>query len=83
MYATPNPLWDDVLPWRNLSAAHDGPYTNADLWRLFDPTRLDSALPYVYEHFEWPHCEEEGYPRTLLNATNSQARSTPYVGHPV
>ena len=78
--------WDDVLPWRNLTdLAGAGPHTNADLWRLFDPT-VDSALPYVYDHFEWPHCAEEGYPLRLINATRDGAAgdgAAGYVGHPV
>ena len=75
-----------MLPWRNLTdLAGAGPHTNADLWRLFDPT-VDSALPYVYDHFEWPHCAEEGYPLRLINATRDGAAgdgAAGYVGHPV
>ena len=36
-----------------------GFYTNAQLYRRFDP-RGDS-LPYVYAHFEWDHCSAAGY----------------------
>ena len=60
--------WDDVLVWSNLTAARPGPYTNGDLWDLFDPTR-DNDVPYVYDSFSWPHCADEGYPITLLNSS--------------
>ncbi|CAM9923080.1 unnamed protein product [Discosporangium mesarthrocarpum] len=38
-------------------------YTNGELYKLMDP--LQSFLPYVYEDFEWPHCQEEGLPLDL------------------
>ena len=55
-------------------AAPKGPYTNQMLWDLFDPTDGDSPTPYVYDAFEWPHCEAQGYPLSLIgNATNDEA----------
>lgn len=30
-------------------------YTNAELYQLLDPNGND--LPYVYDNFEWPHCD--------------------------
>ena len=42
---------------------------NADLWEIFDPT-VDNEVPYVYEYFEWSHCQEEGYPLSLVNASD-------------
>ena len=59
----------DVLVWRNLVDSNPGPYTNNDLWDIFDPT-VDNEVPYVYEHFEWSHCQEEGYPLSLVNASD-------------
>ena len=58
--------------------------TNAELYALASPAR--AALPYVYDHFEWPHCAEEGYPLRLINATRDGAAgdgAAGYVGHPV
>ena len=27
-------------------------------------------LPYVYDHFRWPHCEEEGWSFVRQNTTS-------------
>lgn len=61
----------DVLVWENLIESNTGPYTNEDLWNIFDPT-IDNEVPYVYDNFEWPHCEAEGYPITLLNSSDTR-----------
>jgi hypothetical protein len=34
-------------------------FTNAGYMEYIDPTSTN--LPYVYDNFEWPHCEEAGY----------------------
>ncbi|KAJ8599055.1 hypothetical protein CTAYLR_007593 [Chrysophaeum taylorii] len=63
---------DDLLVWLDLFPDLPGPYTNAQLWDLFDPTSIDSPLPYVYDTFDWPHCVDAGYPLSLVgNATNT------------
>jgi hypothetical protein len=41
-----------VTPFKNLFDTNNIPYTNADLYNLLHPDNL----PYVYEHFNWPHC---------------------------
>ena len=69
---------NDTLVWGDDlfddGAAPKGPYTNQMLWDLFDPTDGDSPTPYVYDAFEWPHCEAQGYPLSLIgNATNDEA----------
>ena len=33
--------------------------TNRELYTASDPHHAD--LPYVYEHFEWAHCDALGY----------------------
>ncbi|CAN0353347.1 unnamed protein product [Ectocarpus sp. 6 AP-2014] len=33
-------------------------YTNAELYHLLDPN--GDEVPYVYDNFEWPHCDEKG-----------------------
>ncbi|CAM9993354.1 unnamed protein product [Ectocarpus sp. 12 AP-2014] len=33
-------------------------YTNAELYQLLDPN--GDEVPYVYDNFEWPHCDEMG-----------------------
>eukprot|EP00903_Cladosiphon_okamuranus_P007185 g6977.t1 len=33
-------------------------YTNGELYALLHPSKMD--LPYVYDNFEWPHCDEQG-----------------------
>lgn len=30
-------------------------YTNENLYDLFSPIRAE--MPYVYDNFEWPHCD--------------------------
>eukprot|EP00752_Nemacystus_decipiens_P001330 g1320.t1 len=33
-------------------------YTNGELYDLLHPSEMN--LPYVYDNFEWPHCDEQG-----------------------
>lgn len=33
--------------------------TNREVLESFDPR--NNALPYIYDTFEWPHCEADGY----------------------
>eukprot|EP00903_Cladosiphon_okamuranus_P013119 g12236.t1 len=33
-------------------------YTNRQLYTMFKPDQMDS--PYIYDNFEWPHCDEQG-----------------------
>lgn len=32
--------------------------TNSELLTIMDPS--DSAMPYIFEHFEWEHCRDVG-----------------------
>jgi len=34
-------------------------YTNAQMWAFLSPDNAD--LPYMYDDFKWPHCDEEGF----------------------
>ena len=36
----------------------DGPMTNLEFYKYMSP--LNDALPYVYDSFEYTHCEEQG-----------------------
>mmetsp|Transcript_34736 Transcript_34736/g.43831 ORF Transcript_34736/g.43831 Transcript_34736/m.43831 type:complete len:115 (-) Transcript_34736:245-589(-) len=33
-------------------------FTNQELYDYVEPTNID--LPYMYDNYEWTHCEEEG-----------------------
>eukprot|EP00622_Pseudochattonella_farcimen_P003177 FR738293.1.p1 GENE.FR738293.1~~FR738293.1.p1 ORF type:complete len:192 (+),score=12.81 FR738293.1:73-576(+) len=49
----------DVQPFQQLmgeKSQHH--YSNKDLYDLLDPRNPD--LPYLYENFEWSHCDEKG-----------------------
>merc|ERR1712046_567354 len=55
----------DVLSWpKHIYSPNYGPYTNADVLTITHPD--NDAATYVYDNFEWPHCEENGYLRTLI-----------------
>ena len=45
---------NNTRTWKNLFDDDDVFYTNHELHALFDPAHAD--LPYVFDHFEWPHC---------------------------
>jgi|MDSY01.2.fsa_nt_gb hypothetical protein len=49
----------DYQPFKNLFDEDDRYYSNAELYQLFNPSGV--SIPYMYENFEWPHCEESGY----------------------
>ena len=34
-------------------------FTNMEIYAAADPAKMD--LPYIYQHFEWTHCKDEGY----------------------
>ena len=36
-------------------------YTNIELYRAADASAANYSMPYVYDHFEWEHCEAAGY----------------------
>lgn len=59
----------DVLTWPNYiyEPAKTGPYTNADVWDVTDPT--SENLDYVYDTFEWSHCSSRGYPAALIETS--------------
>ena len=52
---------NDAVPFKFALAHNDTQktYTNAELYELADP--LGTTLPFVFHHFEWPHCAEMGY----------------------
>jgi len=54
---------NDLLPWKlRLGREQQArSYTNAELRNLIDPSSPEYQLPYVYDHFQWKHCAEEGY----------------------
>jgi hypothetical protein len=49
---------DDVLPFRDFTS-RESFITNSELFSFLDPENL--YLPYVYDNFEWSHCDDEGY----------------------
>ncbi|KAJ8601254.1 hypothetical protein CTAYLR_003265 [Chrysophaeum taylorii] len=60
---SPRDLFDDHRRVPAGSGPH-GVYTNAELYDLLDPR--NDALPYLYDHFDWPHCTASRY---CMNAT--------------
>lgn len=50
---------DDLQPFRNLFDDKNEYYTNSELYTLLHPKNIH--LPYMYDNFEWPHCEMQGY----------------------
>mmetsp|Transcript_6809 Transcript_6809/g.8159 ORF Transcript_6809/g.8159 Transcript_6809/m.8159 type:complete len:718 (-) Transcript_6809:54-2207(-) len=49
--------------------------TNMDLYRLFDPTNL-AHLPYLYDSYEWSHCNEQRY---CMNLTIVNYETSPWT----
>jgi hypothetical protein len=41
--------------------------TNEEVRQLTSPNE-NYSLPYIYNHFEWPHCDEDGYPFRKLES---------------
>lgn len=57
----------DVLTWPNYlydQTGPIGPFTNRDVWDILNPST--QKAPYIYDNFEWVHCEQFGYNVTLL-----------------
>jgi hypothetical protein len=52
----------DFQPFKNLFDDEDRYYNNMELYELFNPA--SNSIPYMYEHFEWPHCDMVGYSMT-------------------
>lgn len=50
---------DDLQPFKNLFDNNNEYYTNSELYTLLHPKNIH--LPYMYDNFEWPHCEMQGY----------------------
>lgn len=55
----------DVTVWKNLFDNSGSAYSNEDLWTIFDSSK-STLMPYIYDNFQWKHCEEEGYPVQLF-----------------
>eukprot|EP00622_Pseudochattonella_farcimen_P007493 FR743489.1.p2 GENE.FR743489.1~~FR743489.1.p2 ORF type:complete len:162 (-),score=17.60 FR743489.1:95-580(-) len=67
MVAYPFSFWDE--------ASRERLYSNRELYELANPE--GSRLPYIYDSFEWPHCEQRGcnfrkapVKRTTVHITN-------------
>ena len=45
--------------------------TNAEIFEYSNPS--DYKLPYVYDSFEWPHCEADGvvFPKPRAQSSSS------------
>merc|ERR1711988_204784 len=59
---------EDIIPLPVFARGTDGyfrsrHYSNQELYTVADPARISGnySLPYVYEHFEWPHCTTQGF----------------------
>jgi hypothetical protein len=50
---------DVPAPFKNLVDDDDSYYTNEELYNLLSPYNED--LGYVYEHFDWDHCDDLGF----------------------
>ncbi|CAM9591227.1 unnamed protein product [Choristocarpus tenellus] len=50
---------DDVLPFKVKIGQKKVKLTNAQWYAAIHP--YNSELPYMYDSFEWKHCEEQGY----------------------
>lgn len=55
-FAGHNPT--DFQPFKNLFDFSDTFYTNAELYEKLEPNL--EILPYMYDNFQWPHCEKIG-----------------------
>lgn len=53
-------------------------YTNAELMTMFDPMLVQ--VPYIYDSFKWPHCEQEGYPLQLITTNTDIDSGTAPLG---
>lgn len=50
---------DSFQPFKNLFDEADSYYSNARLYDLFNPA--GNHMPYLYDNFQWPHCDMVGY----------------------
>jgi hypothetical protein len=53
----------------NLANKRNDYLTNRELYNLFDPGR--DAVPYIYDNYEWPHCNMLGYDMTFTGSRSS------------
>ena len=44
--------------------------TNEEVRVLTSPSE-NYSLPYIYNHFDWPHCDEAGYPFRKLSSSSA------------
>lgn len=47
-------------PFKNLFDENNMFYTNEELYEALRPNT--PTLPYMYDHFKWPHCAVIGHP---------------------
>jgi len=45
-------------PFKNIFDSKDQYYRNEELYSLLNPAA--ETLPYIYAHFDWPHCDKIG-----------------------
>lgn len=69
-------------------SAHTG-LTNRAAFAAAHPRNNSYALNYIYDNFEWPHCDGEGYDFSALieelyesAATSATATATATAGQP-
>ena len=58
--------------WKSLFVGDeddDSYYTAKELFLKMDPHA--GTLTYVFDNFQWPHCEEEGYPLDLIGESTA------------
>lgn len=58
--------------WKGLFLGEpsDHYYTVKELFVNIDPDL--GKLNYVFDNFQWPHCEAEGYPLTLIGESTAE-----------
>ena len=55
---------DDVIPFDVVTEDDEGEYasrqlSNIELYKSLNPH--STRMPYVYDHFQWQHCDDSGY----------------------
>ena len=55
---------DDIIPFDVVVEDDNGEYasrqlSNIELYKGLNPH--STRMPYVYDHFQWTHCDESGY----------------------
>ena len=63
-------IWHDLFE-DGITPYNSTFYTVAELMDLFSPFTV--TIPYVYDDFEWKHCEEQGYPLNLISEDTGTA----------